>query len=376
MAEEMVLSHRPGVPRNEVLSEAELEELAQRKPPSKTSVRGCLQKARCSASTAKSLLFRFLPILRWLPRYPVKDWLLGDIASGFSVGIMHLPQGLAYALLAGLPPVTGLYSSFYPVFLYFFFGTSRHNSVGPFAVISVMIGSVTESLLPSEDFLVSVDGGNTTIVDEKARDAARVDLVATITILSGIFQVALGLLQFGFVVTYLSDPLVRGYTTAASVHVLISQLKNVFGVSVGEYSGPLSLFKTFIEICKKLPQTNVGTLVTSIIAMLAIFIVKELNHKFSSKLPMPIPIELITVPRAVPAPRGDADVARGWCHHPWVALSPVGLAGVGQDALVGWVPGHASPPSPAPRSPSRDTLPHPSLPHRSSSPPASPTAST
>ncbi|NWZ32623.1 S26A6 protein, partial [Asarcornis scutulata] len=315
MAAEMVLSHRPGVPRNEVLSEAELEELAQRKPPSKTSVRGCLQKARCSASTAKSLLFRFLPILRWLPRYPVKDWLLGDIASGFSVGIMHLPQGLAYALLAGLPPVTGLYSSFYPVFLYFFFGTSRHNSVGaawvpvltsgslpapcaspgPFAVISVMIGSVTESLLPSEDFLVSVNGSNTTMVDEKARDAARVDLVATITILSGIFQVALGLLQFGFVVTYLSDPLVRGYTTAASVHVLVSQLKNVFGVSLSEYSGPLSLFKTFIEICKKLPQTNVGTLVTSIIAMLAIFIVKELNHKFSSKLPMPIPIELITI---------------------------------------------------------------------------------
>uniref|UniRef100_A0A8C3D166 Solute carrier family 26 member 6 n=1 Tax=Cairina moschata TaxID=8855 RepID=A0A8C3D166_CAIMO len=283
----MVLSHRPRVPRNEVLSEAELEELAQRKPPSKTSVRG--------SSAAKSLLFRFLPILRWLPRYPVKDWLLGDIASGFSVGIMHLPQGLAYALLAGLPPVTGLYSSFYPVFLYFFFGTSRHNSVGPFAVISVMIGSVTESLLPSENFLVSVDGSNTTIIDEKARDAARVDLVATITILSGIFQVALGLLQFGFVVTYLSDPLVRGYTTAASVHVLISQLKNVFGVSLGEYSGPLSLFKTFIEICKKLPQTNVGTLVTSIIAMVAIFIVKELNHKFSSKLPMPIPIELITI---------------------------------------------------------------------------------
>uniref|UniRef100_A0A8B9EQV6 Solute carrier family 26 member 6 n=1 Tax=Anser cygnoides TaxID=8845 RepID=A0A8B9EQV6_ANSCY len=291
----MVLSHRPGVPRGEVLSEAELEELAQRKPPSKTSVRGCLRKARCSASTAKSLLFRFLPVLRWLPRYPVKDWLLGDITSGFSVGIMHLPQGLAYALLAGLPPVTGLYSSFYPVFLYFFFGTSRHNSVGPFAVISVMIGSVTESLLPSEKFFISVNGSNTTIVDEVKRDAERVQLVATITILSGVFQVALGLLQFGFVVTYLSDPLVRGYTTAASVHVLISQLKNVFGVSVGEYSGPLSLFKTFIEICRKLPQTNVGTLVTAIIAMVAIFIVKELNHKFASKLPMPIPIELITI---------------------------------------------------------------------------------
>ncbi|NXJ92045.1 S26A6 protein, partial [Corythaixoides concolor] len=272
--------------------------------------------ARCSATTAKNLIFRLLPVLYWLPRYPVKDWLLGDIASGFSVGVMHLPQGLAYALLAGLPPVTGLYSSFYPVFLYFFFGTSRHNSVGelrdhallltlgsqptpclspgPFAVISVMIGSVTDSLLPSDNFLESVNGSNAT-VNEELRDAARVELVATITVLTGIFQVALGLLQFGFVVTYLSDPLVRGYTTAASVHVLVSQLKNVFGVDVGENSGPLSLFVTIIEICKKLPETNVGTLVTAIIAMVAIFIVKELNHKFAAKLPMPIPIELITI---------------------------------------------------------------------------------
>uniref|UniRef100_A0A663FJS2 Solute carrier family 26 member 6 n=1 Tax=Aquila chrysaetos chrysaetos TaxID=223781 RepID=A0A663FJS2_AQUCH len=201
----------------------------------------CSFPTRCSVSTAKSLLFRFLPFLRWMPRYPVKDWLLGDIVSGFSVGIMHLPQGLAYALLAGLPPVTGLYSSFYPVFLYFFFGTSRHNSVGPFAVISVMIGSVTDSLLPSENFVEFVNGTNLT-VNEARRDAARVELVATITVLTGIFQVALGLLQFGFVVTYLSDPLVRGYTTAASVHVLVSQLKNVFGVSLGEHSGPLSLF--------------------------------------------------------------------------------------------------------------------------------------
>ncbi|XP_027556750.1 solute carrier family 26 member 6 isoform X1 [Neopelma chrysocephalum] len=289
MAAEMALSHR--APR-EVLSEAELEEVAQRKPPTKPSVRLC--KIRCTGSAAKSLLFRFLPFLYWLPRYPVKDWLLGDITSGFSVGIMHLPQGLAYALLAGLPPVTGLYSSFYPVFLYFFFGTSRHNSVGPFAVISVMIGSLTESLLPSENFLESVNGTNAT-VNEALRDAARVELVATVTVLTGIFQVALGLLQFGFVVTYLSDPLVRGYTTAASVHVLVSQLKNVFGVSVGEHSGPLSLFVTVIEICKKLPQTNVGTLVTAIIAMVAIFIVKELNHKFAAKLPMPIPIELITI---------------------------------------------------------------------------------
>uniref|UniRef100_A0A8D0GGE1 Solute carrier family 26 member 6 n=1 Tax=Sphenodon punctatus TaxID=8508 RepID=A0A8D0GGE1_SPHPU len=248
----------------------------------------------CSGSAAKTLLFRFLPILAWLPRYPVKEWLLGDIISGFSVGIMHLPQGLAYALLAGLPPVTGLYSAFYPVLTYFFFGTSRHVSVGPFAVISVMIGSVMESLVPSENFLESINGTNVT-VNTILRDATRVEAVATLTVLVGIFQVTLGLLQFGFVVTYLSDPLVRGYTTAAAVQVLVSQLKYILGVQVGEYAGPLSMILVFVEICKRVPETKVGALVTGLIAMVAILAVKLLNAKLAKKLPIPIPIELLTI---------------------------------------------------------------------------------
>uniref|UniRef100_A0A8C8RWQ1 Solute carrier family 26 member 6 n=1 Tax=Pelusios castaneus TaxID=367368 RepID=A0A8C8RWQ1_9SAUR len=287
--EQTELRHRPRAPQvgSEVLSEAELEEIAPRTQASRPSL--------CSR-IRDSLLFRFLPILSWLPRYPVKDWILGDIVSGFSVGIMHLPQGLAYALLAGLPPVNGLYSSFYPVFLYCLFGTSRHISVGPFAVISVMIGSLTGSLMPNSNFMDPVNGTNETVLNEARRDSARVELVATLTILVGIFQIALGFLHFGFVVTYLSDPLVRGYTTAAAVQVLVSQLKYVFGVEVAEQSGPLSMF-IVSRSCLRQVGTNVGTLVTSLIAMAIILAVKLISTKFSSKLPMPIPIELITVRR-------------------------------------------------------------------------------
>uniref|UniRef100_A0A8C6VCL3 Solute carrier family 26 member 6 n=1 Tax=Naja naja TaxID=35670 RepID=A0A8C6VCL3_NAJNA len=249
-------------------------------------------------------------ILSWLPRYPVKEWLLGDVISGFSVAIMHLPQerlllsalgcipktvSLAYALLAGLPPVHGLYSAFYPVLLYFFFGTSRHISVGPFAVISVMLGSMTESLEPNGKYLEVIVGTNKTFVNEIRRDTARVELVASVTCLMGLFQVALGLLQFGFVATYLSEPLVRGYTTAAAVHVLVSQLKYVFAISLEEKSGPLSLIYTFVEICSKLPGTHTGTVVTALISMVALWLIKLLNDKFDKKLPTPIPIELLTI---------------------------------------------------------------------------------
>ncbi|XP_037384558.1 solute carrier family 26 member 6 isoform X2 [Talpa occidentalis] len=246
---------------------------------------------QCSRARAKALLLQHLPVLAWLPRYPVRDWLLGDILSGLSVAIMQLPQGLAYALLAGLPPVFGLYSSFYPVFIYFLFGTSRHISVGTFAIMSVMVGSVTESLAPDEAFLEPVNS----TVNETARDAARVELASTLSVLVGLFQVGLGLVHFGFVVTYLSEPLVRGYTTAASVQVLVSQLKYVFGVHVSSRSGPLSLIYTVLEVCWKLPYTVPGTVVTCVVAGVVLVLVKLLNDKLQRYLPMPIPGELLTL---------------------------------------------------------------------------------
>ncbi|KAM6161265.1 solute carrier family 26 member 6-like [Erethizon dorsatum] len=241
---------------------------------------------QCSRSRAHGLLLKYLPVLGWLPHYRVREWLLGDLLSGLSVAIMQLPQGLAYALLAGLPPVFGLYSSFYPVFIYFLFGTSRHISVGTFAIMSVMVGSVTESMVLDEDFRQAT---NSTI------DDARVQLASTLSVLVGLFQVALGLVQFGFVVNYLSEPLVRSYTTAASIQVFISQLKYVFGLQLSSRSGPLSLIETFLEVCRKLPESVVGTVVTAVVAGVALVMVKILNEKLHRCLPLPIPGELLTL---------------------------------------------------------------------------------
>ncbi|KFO18618.1 Solute carrier family 26 member 6 [Fukomys damarensis] len=240
---------------------------------------------QCSRSRARGFLLKYLPVLGWLPHYRVREWLLGDLLSGLSVAIMQLPQGLAYALLAGLPPVFGLYSSFYPVFVYFLFGTSRHISVGTFAIMSVMVGSVTESITQDEDFQ---QGTNSTLV-------ARVQLASTLSVLVGLFQVALGLVHFGFVVNYLSEPLVRSYTTAASVQVFVSQLKYVFGLQLNSRSGPLSLIYTFLEICWKLPKSVVGTVVTAVVAGVALVMVKILNDKLHRCLPLPVPGELLTL---------------------------------------------------------------------------------
>ncbi|XP_073501000.1 solute carrier family 26 member 6-like [Phyllobates terribilis] len=278
-------------PRQQAISEADLDRIAPRTSVARPSFwRRCKSRIRCSQATALSLLLKYVPVLRWLPRYPVRDWILGDLISGISVGIIQLPQGLAYSLLAGLPPVFGLYTSFYPVFIYFLLGTSRHISVGTFAVVCVMIASVTESLAPNENFLL---GDNSTNIDLAARDLMRVELSMALAFLVGLFQIALGLVQFGCVVTYLSDPLISGYTTASAVHVLVSQLKYLFGIRMSQKTEPLSLIYTIVKIFSRITETNIGSLVTSIIAIVVLLLMKFLNEKFTSKLIIPVPIELI-----------------------------------------------------------------------------------
>ncbi|KAF3696655.1 Solute carrier family 26 member 6 [Channa argus] len=279
----------------EILDEVAVNERAE-KSDSKMSLREKVKEAmRCSAPRVKSCVLSSVPVLSWLPQYPIKKNALGDLISGISVGIMHLPQGMAYALLASVPPIFGLYSSLYPILIYFIFGTSRHISIGTYAVISVMIGGVTERLAPDSNFMMLDNVTNSSIVDTVLRDAERVRVAAAVTFMSGLFQILLGLVHFGFVVTYLSEPLVRGYTTGAAFQVMVSQLKYIFGISPHRYSGPFSLIYTVLEVCHLIPKTNIGTLVVSIIAIIGLMLAKELNVYLNKKIPVPIPVELIGI---------------------------------------------------------------------------------
>uniref|UniRef100_A0A8C9YHL5 Solute carrier family 26 member 5 n=1 Tax=Sander lucioperca TaxID=283035 RepID=A0A8C9YHL5_SANLU len=252
---------------------------------------------QCSSKKAKAAALSFLPILTWLPSYPVKQYLFSDVVSGLSTGVVQLPQGLAYAMLAAVPPVYGLYSSFYPVLLYTFFGTSRHISVGTFAVISLMIGSVAVREAPDSMFtILPANGSNmSAVLDVEARDARRVQVAVVLTTLVGIIQFVLGLLRFGFVAIYLTEPLVRGFTTAASVHVVISQLKYLLGVKTQRFSGPLSAIYSVKAVLYDITNTNVSTLILGLVCFVFLFVIKDLNERFKKKLPIPIPGEIIVV---------------------------------------------------------------------------------
>uniref|UniRef100_A0A4W4DSQ0 STAS domain-containing protein n=1 Tax=Electrophorus electricus TaxID=8005 RepID=A0A4W4DSQ0_ELEEL len=232
----------------------------------------------CDGKRVKNALLSLLPIIAWMKIYRLKEWLLGDVVSGVSTGLVAVLQGLAFALLASLPPGYGLYSAFFPAVVYFFLGTSRHLSVGPFPVLSLMVGAVVTRIVPDVG-----PPANITEFEGLTINQQRVIVASSITFLMGIFQLAMGLLQVGFIVIYLSDTLISGFTTAAAVHILVSQLKFVHDLC----------FQTLEQIFLQITKANVADVVTSIIIIVAVIAVKEINERF--KLRVPIPIEVIMV---------------------------------------------------------------------------------
>ncbi|KAH0616500.1 hypothetical protein JD844_027643 [Phrynosoma platyrhinos] len=280
-----------------IYNEVNFQEENERKLVVPKTLRERVQKScSCSRKKAIQITKTLFPILEWLPKYRVKEWLLSDVISGVSTGLVATLQGLAYALLVGVPIGYGLYSAFFPILTYFFLGTSRHISVGPFPVVSLMVGSVVLSMAPDENFRVvssNLTGLNKTFIDTESRDAQRVLISSTVTFLVGIIQLVFGVFQIGFIVRYLADPLVGGFTTAAAFQVFVSQLKIVLNVPTANYNGVLSIIYTLIEIFQNIGMTNIADLIAGLLTIFICMVVKEINDRFRHKIPVPIPIEVI-----------------------------------------------------------------------------------
>ncbi|XP_033077393.1 solute carrier family 26 member 10 isoform X2 [Trachypithecus francoisi] len=248
-----------------------------------------LRARACSGTGAWRLLLARLPPLHWLPHYRWRAWLLGDAVAGVTVGIVHVPQGMAFALLASVPPVFGLYTSFFPVLIYSLLGTGRHLSTGTFAILSLMTGSAVERLVPEP--LV----GNLSGIEKEQLDAQRVGVAAAVAFGSGALMLGMFVLQLGVLSTFLSEPVVKALTSGVALHVLVSQLPSLLGLSLPRQIGCFSLFKTLAAVLTALPRSSPAELTISALSLALLVPVKELNVRFRDRLPTPIPGEVVMV---------------------------------------------------------------------------------
>ncbi|XP_067383725.1 solute carrier family 26 member 10 isoform X2 [Channa argus] len=247
------------------------------------------RRCRCSRLACLHMLRDRVPIFNWLLGYRLKKWILGDTIAGLTVGILHIPQGMAFALLTSVAPIFGLYTSFFPVVIYMIFGTGRHVSTGTFAVVSLMTGSVVEQLVPTPLEL------NSSTPEGAEFEAQRIGVASAVALLSGIIMLCMFSLQLGFLSTYLSDPIVKAFTSAAAFHVAISQLQSMLGLRLPRRTGAFSLFKTLATVMENLPHTNLAELLISLVCLAVLVPVKEVNMRYRQRLRTPIPVEILTV---------------------------------------------------------------------------------
>lgn len=196
-------------------------------------------------------LSRYLPVLAWGRAYNGTT-LTNDLVAAGIVTIMLIPQSLAYAMLAGLPPEIGLYASILPIIAYALFGTSRALAVGPVAVISLMTLTAASSIAPpgSAEFIAA------TLV---------------LALLSGLMLLVMGVLRLGFLANLLSHPVVSGFITASGLIIATSQLKSILGIKASGEAMP-ELVGT---LAANLPQTNIPTLIIGVASTAFLFWVRK-----------------------------------------------------------------------------------------------------
>ncbi len=204
---------------------------------------------------------KIFPILNWLPNYK-KEFFKNDLGAGIAVGIMLIPQGIAYAMIAGLPPIYGLYTAMIPQMVYAVFGTSRQLAVGPVAMDSLIVASGVATLaeIGTEHFI---------------------EFAILLAFMMGVLQVLFGIFKLGFLVNFLSRPVISGFTSAAALIIALSQLKHLMGVDIQRNN---KIHGLVFDAFQHLKDINLITLAIGIISILILVFFKQFSKKIPAAL--------------------------------------------------------------------------------------------
>ena len=206
-------------------------------------------------------LQRLIPILEWLPNY-TRSRFKGDFIAGITVAIILIPQGIAYALIAGLPPIYGLYCALVPQLVYAIFGSSRQVAIGPVAMDSLIVatGVSTLALAGSDSYIV---------------------IAILLAFMVGGIQFLLGVFRLGFVVNFLSKPVISGFTSAVALTIGINQFRNLFGV---DFIQSDQIQYVLEDIWSNIIDFNSHTTTIGLISVAVIIILRKINKKIPNAL--------------------------------------------------------------------------------------------
>jgi sulfate permease, SulP family len=200
----------------------------------------------------KSLANQYIPITGWIGSYNKKSF-KNDLRAGLTVGIMLIPQGMAYALLAGMPPVYGLYASIVPLIVYAIFGTSRQLSIGPMAIISILVAVGISDLAPqgSERYI---------------------ELALLMALMVGVTQFLMGLFRMGFLINFISTPVLSGFISGAAFIIGFSQLGHLLGLDIGHAS---HIHTVILDVLYNIYNIHLETLIVGAGSILMIYLLKK-----------------------------------------------------------------------------------------------------
>lgn len=204
---------------------------------------------------------KFLPLLRELSDYKKTDF-SKDLVSGLTAGVILIPQAMAYAMIAGLPPVYGLYAAIFPVLVYVFLGTSKNLGIGPVAMDSLLVAAGLGTLAFStlENYIV---------------------LAILLAFLVGAIQFILGVFRMGFLVNFLSRPVINGFTSAAALIITFSQLKHLFGADIARSN---KFHELVLNAFAQVSAINIHDFSIGILGILAIVLFRKWNRKIPAIL--------------------------------------------------------------------------------------------